>query len=52
MKEYKVVSYKMRLSKNNQHLEDFLNSHAISGWSLKAIDDSWTRIILERNKNR
>ena len=52
MKEYKVARYKMRFSKNDEGLEDFLNTHAKSGWNLKDIDQSFTRVILVRDKNR
>ena len=52
MKEYKVVSWKMGLSNNNQRLEDTLNEHAQQGWVLKEVAENSMRIIFERDKNR
>lgn len=52
MKEYKVISWKMGLSNNNQRLEDTLNEFAKQGWVLKDIVESGLRIIFERDKNR
>lgn len=52
MKEYKVINWKMGLSKNNERLEDTLNEHAKSGWKVKHIADNSARIIFERDKNR
>ena len=52
MKEYKVVSWKMSFSNNNQRLEDTLNQYAREGWVVKDIADNSTRIVLERDKNR
>lgn len=52
MKEYKVISWKMGLSKNNERLEDILNEHARSGWQAIHIGEQSTRIVLERDKNR
>lgn len=52
MKEYKVVSWKMGLSKNNERLEDTLNEYAKQGWILKEVAENSMRIIFERDKNR
>jgi len=52
MKEYKVVSWQMGLSKNSQRLEDILNQYAREGWVLKDLSGSSYRIVFERNKNR
>lgn len=52
MKEYKVVSWKMKLSGNNQYLEDTLNNYAKQGWVLKDVAENTMRIIFERDKNR
>ncbi|WP_440881915.1 DUF4177 domain-containing protein [Tenacibaculum sp. C7A-26P2] len=52
MKEYKVISWKIGLSGNNQKLEDTLNSFAKKGWKVINIAEQSTRIILERDKNR
>jgi len=52
MKEYKVVTWKMGLSKNNERLEDTLNEYARQGWVVKDIGENSTRIIFERDKNR
>jgi hypothetical protein len=52
MKEYKVINWKMGLSKNNERLEDTLNEHARNGWELKHMADNSARIVFERDKNR
>lgn len=52
MKEYKVVTWKMGLSKNNERLEDTLNEYARQGWVVKDIAENTNRIVLERDKNR
>ncbi|KPM31770.1 Hypothetical protein I595_2265 [Croceitalea dokdonensis DOKDO 023] len=52
MKEYKVVSYALKFSGNNQHLEDILNQHAREGWVVKDVAEQTMRIIFERDKNR
>ena len=52
MKEYKVVSWKMGLSKNDQRLEDVLNKYAKQGWRVIHIAENHTRIVFERDKNR
>lgn len=52
MKEYKVVSWKMGLSNNNQRLEDTLNEFAIQGWRVIQVAENFQRVILERDKNR
>ena len=51
MKEYKAVSWKMGLSKNNQRLEDELNNYARQGWEVIHIAENHARIVLERTKN-
>lgn len=52
MKEYKVITWKIGLTRNNERLEDTLNKHAREGWCVKDINDSTYRIVFERNKNR
>ncbi len=52
MKEYKVITWKKGLSKNNERLEDTLNEYARSGWTLKYLGEQSNRIVFERNKNR
>ena len=52
MKEYKVVSWKMGLSNNDQRLEDVLNEYAKQGWRMVQFADSSYRIVFERDKNR
>ena len=52
MKEYKVVNWKMGLSKNNERLEDTLNQYAKLGWQAIHIAEQSARIVLERDKNR
>ena len=52
MKEYKVINWKMGLSKNNERLEDTLNQHAKAGWTVRHIAENTARIVFERDKNR
>ncbi|MFD0861181.1 DUF4177 domain-containing protein [Sungkyunkwania multivorans] len=52
MKEYKVIRPMLGLRNRMQKLEDLLNSYAAQGWSLKNIDDHYSYIIFERDKNR
>ena len=52
MKEYKVISKSLGLTKNNQRLEDLLNQHAREGWILKFMGEQINTIVLEREKNR
>lgn len=52
MKEYKVISWKMGISKNNERLEDTLNQYAKMGWVVKDVAENSARIIFERDKNR
>ncbi|WP_350287646.1 DUF4177 domain-containing protein [uncultured Croceitalea sp.] len=52
MKEYKVVSWQMGLTRNNERLEDTLNTYAKQGWIVKHIYENMTSIVLERDKNR
>lgn len=52
MKEYKVVSWKMGLTGNNDRLEDTLNEYAKQGWRAIQIAEDFQRIIFERDKNR
>lgn len=51
MKEYKVETFKLSLSKNDKKLEDFLNNFAKQGWTFKFMDNSY-RVIFERDKNK
>ena len=52
MKEYKVISWKMSISKNNERLEDTLNQYAKMGWKAIHIAEQSARIVFERDKNR
>jgi hypothetical protein len=52
MKEYKVIKWKMGLTRNDERLEDTLNLHAKAGWEVKHIAEHSARIVLEREKNR
>lgn len=52
MKEYKVVSWKMGLTGNNDRLEDTLNEYAKQGWQVTQVVENFQRIIFERDKNR
>jgi hypothetical protein len=50
--EYKVVTWKMGLTKNNERLEDTLNEYARNGWRAIQIGEQSARIVFERDKNR
>lgn len=52
MKEYKVINPKLGLSRRNDKLEELLNQYAREGWRLKNINESFTSLILERDKMR
>ena len=52
MKEYKVVSWKMGMTKNNERLEDLLNQYGKLGWKAVHIAEQTTRVVFERDKNR
>jgi len=52
MKEYKVVTWKMGISKNNERLEDTLNKYAKMGWTVRHIAENSARIVFERDKNK
>ena len=52
MKEYKVETWKIGLSKNTERLEATLNEFANQGWQVIHVAENTTRIIFERDKNR
>ncbi len=52
MKEYKVVKWKMGLTRNDEKLEDTLNQYAKGGWKVIHIAEHTARIVFEREKNR
>ncbi|WP_088323059.1 DUF4177 domain-containing protein [Polaribacter tangerinus] len=52
MKEYKVVTLRLGLTKRNEKLEHLLNQYAREGWVLKEMPTNWNAIVLEREKNR
>lgn len=52
MKEYKVVTPKLGFRNRLQNFEDVLNQYSREGWILKDVNQSWTSIIFERDKNR
>jgi len=51
MKEYKVVSTKLGISKRNQKLEDLLNKYARERWVVNHVGQSAHFVIFEREKN-
>ncbi len=51
MKEYKVVSPKLGISKRNQKLEDLLNQYARERWVVNHVGQNAYMIVLEREKN-
>ncbi len=52
MKEYKVASWKIGLTNNNERLEDTLNEYAKQGWRAVHIYENTASIVFERDKNR
>lgn len=52
MKEYKVITWKMGMTKNEAKLEETLNQYAREGWDVTHISENSTRIVFERDKNR
>jgi hypothetical protein len=52
MKEYKVITWKMGMTKNDIRLEETLNQHAREGWIVTHISEHSARIVFERDKNR
>lgn len=52
MKEYKVVSWTVGLTNNNQRLEDTLNEYGRQGWRAIDLDHDRSRIVFERDRNR
>lgn len=52
MKEYKVVDWKPGFTKNNERLEETLNTYAREGWAVIDLATNTHRIVFERDKNR
>lgn len=52
MKEYKIVTPKLGFRNRMENFEDVLNQYAREGWSVIKINESFTTIIFEREKNR
>ena len=52
MKEYKVITWKMGMTKDEIRLEETLNLYAREGWVVTHISEHSTRIVFERDKNR
>ena len=52
MKEYKVIKPKIGILNRLQNFEDILNQHAREGWRVVDIAQSWSSVVLERDKNR
>ena len=52
MKEYKVVTPKLGLTKRHEKLQDLLNQYAREGWTLNYIGAGFATMILERDKIR
>lgn len=51
MKEYKVVTPKLGISKRMEKLEDLLNQYARERWEVKHVAQSAYFIVFEREKN-
>ena len=51
MKEYKVVTPKLGLSRRMEKLEDLLNQYARERWEVKHVAQSAYFIVFERDKN-
>ena len=52
MKEYKVVTPKLGLSKRMQKLEELFNQYAREGWVVNHVAQSAYFVVFERDKNR
>ncbi len=52
MKEYKVVTTKLGMSKRNEKLEDLLNQYAREGWIVRHLGQNAYFVVFERDKNR
>ena len=52
MKEYKVITPKLGLSKRMQKLEELFNQYAREGWVVNHVAQSAYFVVLERDKNR
>lgn len=51
MKEYRVITPKLGLSKRMEKLEDLLNQYARERWEVKHVAQSAYFIVFEREKN-
>lgn len=51
MKEYKVVTPKLGLSRRHEKLEDLLNQYARERWVVNFIGQNTYMIVFEREKN-
>jgi hypothetical protein len=52
MKEYKIVTPKLGFRNRMQNLENELNQYGREGWKVVNINQTWTSIVFERDKNR
>jgi hypothetical protein len=52
MKEYKIVTPKLGFRNRLQNLENELNQYGREGWKVVNINQTWTSIVFERDKNR
>ena len=52
MKEYKIVTPKLGFRNRMQNFEDELNQYAREGWRVININQTWTSVVFERDKNR
>jgi hypothetical protein len=52
MKEYKIVTPKLGFRNRMKNFEDELNQYAREGWRVVNINQTWTSIVFERDKNR
>lgn len=52
MKEYKVVTPKLGISKRMQKLEELFNQYAREGWVVNHVAQSAYFVVFERDKNR
>ena len=51
MKEYKVISPKLGISRRNEKLEDLFNQYARERWELKHVAQGAYFVVFERDKN-
>lgn len=52
MKEFKVAERPFGFNNVHKKIEDFLNQHAVQGWTVVHVAPNLTTFIIDREKNR